>query len=165
MFFRLAKPPQDCCFVSLWTSHFLGITKSICEKIYEIKEEIVKVASWSINRMNLQAHTQEDAVNLPFVLQFRRAVIFFILADAKGSEKGVFTEHSPSFLAAEMYLPGFSSKRRDNPVLIFSDRNPLIWRLSQHWDIRQSTTRYYSTLASPTAELRPSNTDFHIHQL
>lgn len=150
--------------MNLWTSHFLGITKSICEKIYEIKEEIVKVASWSIKHMNLQAHTREDAVNLFFVLQFRRAVFFFILADAKGSKKGVLTECRPPFLAAETYLPGFSSKRRDNPVLICSDQNLFIWRLAQHWGVGRSTTNCYFILVSPTPELSPSNTDFHIRQ-
>jgi len=114
--------------VNLWTSHFLGITKSICEKIYKITEEIVKVPSWSIKHPNLQAHTGEAAVNPSFVLQFRRAVIFFIFADASGSEKGVFAARSPAFLAAEMYLPAFSSKSRDNPVPICSDRNLFVWR-------------------------------------
>lgn len=40
----------------------------------------------------------------------------------------------PLFLMAEMYLPGFSCKRSDSPVLICSDWNLLVWRLSRCWD-------------------------------
>lgn len=87
------------------------------------------MASWSVKHVSLQAHRQDDAMNLPFVLQFRRGVIFFIWADAKGSEKGERTERSP-FPLAEMYLPGFSSNRRENPILICSDETS---SLSQHW--------------------------------
>lgn len=40
----------------------------------------------------------------------------------------------PLFLMAEMYLLGFSCKRSDSPVLICSDWNLLVWRLSRCWD-------------------------------
>lgn len=40
----------------------------------------------------------------------------------------------PLFLMAEMYLLGFSCKRSDSPVLICSDWNLFIWRLSKDWD-------------------------------
>lgn len=63
-------------------------------------------------------------MNLLFVLQFRRGVIFFFWADAKGSGEGERTERSP-FLAAEMYLPAFSSHRRENPSLICTDETSL----------------------------------------
>lgn len=70
--------------MNLWTSHFVGITKSICEKICEIKEGIVKVASRSVKPVNVEAHPRGDAAGLFRASQLRRAVIFFVLADAKG---------------------------------------------------------------------------------
>lgn len=52
----------------------------------------MKVSLW-----NLEAHARKVAMNLLLVLQFKIAVIFFISVGAKGSQKGVLTEHSPCF--------------------------------------------------------------------